>query len=144
VGFTDLVTPVTATDWNDRELGEDDGSADSGGDFLAALNSQTDVTVAVTDGDEGLEAGALTGTGLLLDGHDLQDLVLQGAAQEEIDDFALFDWERVQVDFLQRTDLSVAHQTAELGDWNPFLLVSFLVSATTSTASATLGRIEEY
>lgn len=99
--FTDLVTPVTATDWNDGELGEDDGSANSSGDFLAALDSQANVTVAVTDGDEGLEAGTLTGTGLFLDGHDLQNLILQGAAQEEVDDFALFDWERVQVDFFQ-------------------------------------------
>ena len=35
------------------------------------------MTVAVTDGDEGLEPRALTGARLLLDGHDLQNLVLQ-------------------------------------------------------------------
>jgi hypothetical protein len=99
--FTDFVTPVTATNWNDRKLGKDDGTTNSSSDFLAALYSQTNVTVAVTDGDEGLEAGTLTGTSLFLDGHDLQDFVLQCAAQEEIDDFALFDWKRVQVDFLQ-------------------------------------------
>lgn len=95
VRFTDLVTPVAATNWNDGELGEDDSSADSGGDFLAALDAQADVAVAVTDGDEGLEASSLTGTGLLLDGHDLQHLVLESAAQEEIDDLELLDRQRV-------------------------------------------------
>jgi hypothetical protein len=33
------------------------------------------VALKVTDGDERLEAGTLTGTGLLLDGVDLHDLV---------------------------------------------------------------------
>ena len=35
------------------------------------------MTVAVTDGDKGLEPRALTGARLLLDGHNLQNLVLQ-------------------------------------------------------------------
>jgi len=47
------------------------------------------VTVVVTDGDESLEPGPLTGAGLLLDGHDLQNLVLEGGAQEEVDDLKL-------------------------------------------------------
>lgn len=75
VGLTELVAPVAATDGDDRELGEDDGAADGGRDLLRALDTETDVAVEVTDGDERLEAGALTGTGLLLDGHDLHDLV---------------------------------------------------------------------
>ena len=37
------------------------------------------MSVAVSDGDESLEPRALTGTGLLLDGHDLQNLILQAA-----------------------------------------------------------------
>jgi hypothetical protein len=47
------------------------------------------VTVLVTDGDECLEPGPLTGAGLLLDGHDLQNLVLESGAQEEVDDLEL-------------------------------------------------------
>ena len=47
------------------------------------------MTVGVTDGDKGLEAGTLTGPGLLLDRHDLQNLILEGCAQVEIDDFKL-------------------------------------------------------
>ena len=47
------------------------------------------MTVVVADSDEGLETGALTGTGLLLDRHDLQNLILEGGAQVEVDDFEL-------------------------------------------------------
>ena len=44
---------------------------------------------SVTDSDDGLEAGALTGTGLLLDGLDLQNLVLEGGSDEMINDLEL-------------------------------------------------------
>ena len=47
------------------------------------------MAVVVADGDEGLEAGALTGAGLLLHGHDLQHVVLEGGPQEEVDDLEL-------------------------------------------------------
>lgn len=36
-----------------------------------------------------LEPGALTSPGLLLDGHDLEHLVLQTRTQEEVDDLRL-------------------------------------------------------
>lgn len=71
VGFSDLVSPVAAANGNNRKLSQDDGSTDSGGNLLAALNSETDVAVGVADGNECLEASTLTSTGLLLDGHDL-------------------------------------------------------------------------
>ena len=69
--LTEGGTPVTAADRDDGELREDDRAADGGGDFLRALDTETDVTLEVTDRDERLEARALTGTGLLLDGLDL-------------------------------------------------------------------------
>lgn len=71
VGETEVGAPVTATDGDDAELGDDDGSADSSSDFLGGLDTETDVALGVTDDDDGLEAGTLTGTGLLLDGLDL-------------------------------------------------------------------------
>ena len=71
MGLTEVSAPVTATDGNDGELGEDDGTADSSRDLLRALDTETDVAVEVADSDERLEARALTGTGLLLDGFDL-------------------------------------------------------------------------
>ena len=45
--------------------------------FLGALDTKTDVTIFVTDSDDSLEAGTLTGTGLLLDWLDLEDFVLK-------------------------------------------------------------------
>ena len=80
MGLADLVTPVAAAHRHDRQLGQDDGAANGRGDLLAALDTQTNVAVAVTDGNKRFEAGALTGRGLLLHGHDLQNLVLEGGA----------------------------------------------------------------
>ncbi len=47
--LADLVTPVAAADRDDGELGQDDGAADGGGDFLAALDAQADVPVGIAD-----------------------------------------------------------------------------------------------
>ena len=69
--LTKVGAPVTATDGEDSELGDGDGGTDGGGDFLGGLDSETDVAFGVTDEDNGLETGTLTGTGLLLDGLDL-------------------------------------------------------------------------
>lgn len=69
--LTKVGTPVTAADGQDGELGNGDGGADGRGDFLGGLDTETDVALGVTDEDDGLEAGTLTGTGLLLDGLDL-------------------------------------------------------------------------
>ena len=69
---TKVGTPVTATDGDDAQLGDDDGGADGGGNLLGGLDAETDVALGVTNDDDGLETRALTGTGLLLDGLDLQ------------------------------------------------------------------------
>lgn len=71
VGGTEVGTPVAATDGDDAELGDDDGGADGGGHLLGGLDAETDVALGVANDDDGLEARALTGTGLLLDGLDL-------------------------------------------------------------------------
>lgn len=87
--LTELVTPVTSSDWDNGELGKDDSATDSGSDFLGALDAKADVTGTVTDSDDGLESGSLTGSGLLLDGLDLQDFVLEGGTDEVINDLEL-------------------------------------------------------
>ena len=69
--LTKVGTPVTAADGQDSELGNGDSGTDGGSDFLGSLDSETNVALGVTDEDNGLEAGTLTGTGLLLDGLDL-------------------------------------------------------------------------
>lgn len=71
VGETEVGAPVTTTDGDDAELGDDDGGADGGSHLLGGLDAETDVALRVTDDNDGLEARTLTGTGLLLDGLDL-------------------------------------------------------------------------
>lgn len=94
--LSEVGTPVTPSDGDDAELGDDDGGADGGCDFLGGLDAETNVALRVADDDDGLEAGTLTGTGLLLDGLDLHDLVLE-LGEEEVDDLVLLDGERVEV-----------------------------------------------
>lgn len=60
-------TPVPTTDRENGELGNDDGSADSSSDFLGGLDSETNMSLTVTDNNDSLEPGTLTGTSLLLD-----------------------------------------------------------------------------
>jgi len=128
--------PVAATNGDDRELGKDDGATDSGGNFLRALNTKTDVTIVVTNDDEGLETGALTGTGLLLYGHDLHDLILQ-FGEEEVNNLILLDGEREQVDLFNGLDLAILNEATELGNGDPLLVLVITTATTIATATAT-------
>ena len=113
-----MVTPVTSSNGDDRQLGDDDGTSDGGSNFLGDLDTETDVTVKVTDSNESLESGSLTGRGLLLNGRDGHDFVLQGR-QELVDDLVLLDGQREEVDLLHGLDLAVVDQSAELGHGDP-------------------------
>ena len=136
--FTDLVTPVAATNRNARHLGVDDGTSNGGGDLLGALDTETAVAVMVTDDDKGLETGALTGTGLFLHGHDFHDFVLEGGAEEVVDDLVLLDWEREEIDLFEGFDFALLDKTAELGDGDPlFFAVVLAATAAATTAVAT-------
>merc|ERR1739836_241161 len=93
-------------------------------------------SIVVADGNEGLKAGTLTGTGLFLNGHDFEDFVFQRGSQKEIDDFEFFDGEREEIDFLQTLNSAIFNETSKFGDGNPFFLV-FAASTTTTTAAST-------
>lgn len=71
MGETKVGTPVSSSHGDDAQLGDDDGGTDGSGNLLGGLDTETDVALRVTNDDDGLEAGTLTGTGLLLDGLDL-------------------------------------------------------------------------
>ena len=137
MGLTVVVTPVPTANRDDRQLGEDDGGTDGSGDLLGALNTKTAVTSGVTNNDESLEAGALTSTGLLLDRHDLHDLILEGFTQELVNDLVLFDGEREEVDLLKRGDVVLLYKTSELGDGLPDFAFG-LATSTATSASATV------
>lgn len=77
---TEIGTPVAATDGDDAEFCDDDGGADGGCDFLACFDAEADVAFGVADDDDGLEAGTLSGAGLLLDGFDLCEEGDQGVS----------------------------------------------------------------
>jgi hypothetical protein len=118
MGVTELGTPVSTTNRDARELAEDDGTPNGGGDLLRALDTKADMAVRIADGDERLETRALAGTGLLLHGHDLHHLVLE-LGEEEVDYLILLHGEREQIDLLHRLDLAILHETAEFGDGDP-------------------------
>jgi hypothetical protein len=73
VRLTEVGTPVSSSDWDDAEFGNDNGGADSSGDFLGGLDSKTNMSLRVSDDNDSLESSSLTGTGLFLDWLDLED-----------------------------------------------------------------------
>jgi len=136
---TDFVTPVTTSNGNDRKLGGDDGPTNRGGDFFGAFDPEADVSVRVSDDDEGLESGPLTGASLFLDGHDLHHFVLEGRAEESVDDLVLFDGEGEEVDVFQSLDESFFDESTQLGDRGPnfiFLVAGSALTTSSSSSSA--------
>jgi hypothetical protein len=67
-------TPVSTADGRNVELGSRNGTAYGSGNLRRALDTETNVSSRVTDSDKCLEARALTGRRLFLDGHYLHHL----------------------------------------------------------------------
>ena len=67
MGFPQVGTPVSSPNWENAQLGYDDGSSNGSSDFFRGLDTKTDVTLRVANDDDSLESCALTGAGLLLD-----------------------------------------------------------------------------
>jgi len=109
---TELVSPETSSDWNKLELGGNEGTLDGNLDFLGDLDSETDVTVLISDNDDSLEAGSLTGHSLLLNRDDLHDLIgdldLLGG-EDGLNDLSFLDGDGVGVDLLKGLDLLGLH-----------------------------------
>ena len=129
VGLTDLVTPITTTNGDDGKLGQDDGGTDSSSHLLSALHTETDVSVAVANDNEGLETSPLTGTSLLLHRHDLQYLILELLLTKEVINYLVFfDGHREQIDLFEFLDVTGFDKTTELGGRDPRLLAVFLLA----------------
>ena len=136
---TDLVTPITATDGDETKLSIDKGTLDGNLDFLGDLDTKTDVASHVTDGDDSLEAGALTGLGLFLNGDDLHDIILKlvlRAFDELVNNLSLLDGDGVSVDLLESLDVTGLDETAELGLGEPFVLGGTTAATWATTATA--------
>jgi hypothetical protein len=67
VDLADLVTPIASTDWHKGKFSADEGTFDSNLDFLGELDTKTNVAIVITNNNDSLETGALTGLSLLLD-----------------------------------------------------------------------------
>jgi hypothetical protein len=137
VRMANLVPPVAPPDRHERELGEDDSAADGRGHLLGALDTQPDVAVVVADDDEGLEARALPGAGMLLHGGDLHHLVLE-PREDLVHHLVLLHGKRVEVELLDRADPFVLHEAPELGHRHPLLLLRLVPPAPAATATAAL------
>ena len=91
------------------------------------------MSIVVPSGNKCLEPGPLACTCLLLHGHNLQNLVLEGCPQEKVNDLRFLNRQRKEIDFFQGLDFHVLDQAAQLGDGD-LLLILGLASAS-STAS---------
>ena len=146
---TDSGTPKSSSDWDKVDLGIEEGTLNGDLDLLGDLDTDTNVTLSVTDGNDGLESGSLSSLGLLLDGEDAHDLVGElslGVGEESISDWGFLDWDGVGVNLLEGLDLSVLDESSELGEWSPLFLLSssssWATASSTSTASTAASITE--
>merc|ERR1719201_2298202 len=115
--FAAMMAPRIAVATHDRDhvdLRSNDGTTDSSSHLLSRLDTKADMAIVVTNNDKSLEASALTGCGLLLHGHDLHHLVLEGR-KEKVDDLELLNWHGEVVDVVNVANLAILDKTAELG-----------------------------
>merc|ERR1740139_1691493 len=150
MNVTDSGTPVTSSNWDHSELGIDESTLDGNLDFLADLDTNTDVTVSITNSADSLESSTLTGLGLLLDREDAHDVIgknfLKGLAlvlvlEEQIDNIGFLDWDGSSVDFFERLNLSHLDESTQFGERRPVITLTTEAatapSTSTSTSSAT-------
>merc|ERR1719367_47354 len=137
-----LASPVSSSHRDERHFGGNDSSLDSVSNFGSGFPAKTNVSVHISDGNECLESGSLTGSGLLLDRHDFHDFILQltiftsSSSQKVLDDFVFLDTKGESVDITQLFDGSAVHQSAQTGDWFPFLFEASAASASTSSPAS--------
>jgi len=136
VGQSGGTSPISSSDWDNVELGGGNGPTNGRGNLRRTLDTETDVSRLITDGNKGLESGALTGGGLLLDGHDLHDLVLELVLEEVVNNFGFLDGNGKEEDLFDASDLSLLDQTSELGDGDPDVLVTSTASSSSTTTAA--------
>lgn len=124
MGLTDLVAPISSSDGDDVLLGNLETLGNGDLDFLGALDSDSDVSVLVSNNEDSLESGSLSSLSLLLDGGNLHDLIDEILSNELINNLVLLDGERMSEDLLKGLNLLGLDKSSKLGDWDPFLFES--------------------
>merc|ERR1719427_2627252 len=109
---------------------------DCSGDFFGTFDSKTNMSIKISYSNESLESCSLSSTCLFLHRHDLRHFVFQRGSEEEVYDFFLLDWQRIQINLFQRFDFQIFNQSSELGDGNPFLAFRLTSSTSPSPASS--------
>jgi len=77
MGSSDLVNPISSSDGNHREFGQDDGTTNGCGNFFGTFHSKTQMSVVISNNDKSFESSSLSCSGLFLDRHDLHDFVFE-------------------------------------------------------------------
>jgi len=141
---TDSGTPISSSDWDKVDLSIEKSALNGDLDFLSDLDTNTDVTLSVTSGNDSLESGSLSSLGLLLDGKNAHDLIGElvfDVRDKSVDDWCLLDWDRVGVNFFEGSDVTGFDESSEFGKWSPVFLESTSTSSSsteaTSSSSAT-------
>jgi len=70
------------------------------------------MSVSISNDDECLESGSLSGLSLFLDWHNLHNFILNLSLEEKVDDLVLFDWECKEVDFFEFLDEFLLNETS--------------------------------
>jgi len=136
---TDSGTPISSSDWDKVDLSIEKSALNGDLDFLSDLDTNTDVTLSVTSGDDSLESSSLSSLGLLLDGknaHDLIGKLVFDVRDKSVNDWCLLDWDGVSVNFFEGKDVTSLNESSELGKWSPVFLESTSTSASSSEATS--------
>jgi hypothetical protein len=136
---TDSGTPISSSDWDKVDLSIEKSALNGDLDFLSDLDTNTDVTLSVTSGDDSLESGSLSSLGLLLDGknaHDLIGKLVFDVRDKSVNDWCLLDWDGVSVNFFEGKDVTGLNESSELGKWSPVFLESTSTSASSTEATS--------
>jgi len=136
---TDSRTPISSSDWDKMDLSIEESTLNGDLDLLGDLDTDTDVTLSITGGDDSLESGSLSSLSLLLDGKNAHDLIGElvfDVRDESIDDWCLLDWDGVGVNFFKRLDVTGFDESSEFGKWGPFFLESTSTSSSSSEATS--------
>lgn len=141
---TDSGSPISSSDWDKVHLGNEESTLNGDLDLLGKLDSETNMSVSVSDSDDSLESGSLSGLGLLLDGKDAHDLIgelVLGVGDKSVNDWCFLDWDGMGINLLEGLDLAGLDESSELGEWSPLITLESTSASWTTSSSASSTSI---